>query len=292
MEKTECLIRFNNRSYTLSVETLHHRFFRGSENRFHAHASYHYVLVSQGSCQVHIRGRQPAEAPLNSLVFINPLIAHNFIGDPATGVEHTCLIWRFLDEQGKIALFPLQQLLAPEQREWPDFGIIRLNDFDARNFLQKQRAAELAYNNREDFSASVKIFELFFLGLNLLNVKGGAPETEPDNEKRIVKLIEQAVERSLTHEDFSIGKLSRTIGLHPNYLNTVFKSATGITLSAYIIQRRIDFARMLLESTSYNLSEIAEMCGFRRLSYFSRVFRKHCGTNPSSYRNRRHGGKY
>ena len=74
MEKTECLIRFDDRSYTLSVETLHHRFFRGSENRFHAHASYHYVLVSQGSCLVHIRGRQPAEAPLNSLVFINPLI--------------------------------------------------------------------------------------------------------------------------------------------------------------------------------------------------------------------------
>ena len=49
MEKTECLIRFDDRSYTLSVETLHHRFFRGSENRFHAHASYHYVLVSQGS---------------------------------------------------------------------------------------------------------------------------------------------------------------------------------------------------------------------------------------------------
>ena len=291
MNQPECLIKFDGQNYSLEIETLHHRFFHGGKNHYHAHPSYHYVLVSQGGCMVYVKGYKPVHAPKNSLIFLNPLIAHNFVGDAVTGVEHTCLIWQFHDENGKPAFFPLQKLINPDAESHPDFYIVSLNDFDAQNFREKQRAAEAAYDSQEPFNTSVRTFELFFLGLNLLPIIR-EESGKVDNTRRLITLIERSVEQRLMDAEFNVNALAKSIGLHPNYLNTVFKSATGITLSAYIIQRRIDFARMLLESTSYNLSEIAEMCGFRRLNYFSRVFRKHCGTNPSSYRNRRHGGKY
>lgn len=290
LNEPECLINFDGRKYSLEVETLHHRFFYGGKEHYHAHPSYHYILVSEGGCTVLFKGHRPLDAPKNSLIFINPLIAHNFIGDATTGVEHTCLIWQFHDENGKPAFFPLQQLLNPEASSHPDFHIIPLSDFDAQNFREKQQAAETAYNSQEKFLTSVRTFELFFLGLNLLPVDRGNME-KVGNTRRIVTLIERTVEQRFMDGEFNVKRLSKIIGLHPNYLNAVYKANTGMTLCAYLTHKRIEAARYMLESSSYNLSEIASMCGFSQLSYFTRIFKKLCGKLPSVYRNEKRSKK-
>lgn len=289
MPEPECLVRFDGRVYTLTVETLHHRFFHGGGDRLHVHPSYHFILVSRGSCMMHVKGHLPVRADRNTLIFLNPLIAHDFAGDVRDGAEHVCLIWQFHDENGKPAIFPLQKLLRPELEHHPDYLLVPLNEFDARNFLQKQQAAELAFHNREAGTASFRLFELFFLGLNLLPA-GEARREVLDNAGRIVSQVEFLVDQHFASREFGILELAQSLGLHPNYLNTVFKSVRGLTLGARITQKRLELARMMLESTAYNLTEIAGMCGFADLSYFSRLFRKHCGEPPGSYRNRKRSG--
>jgi len=289
MPEPECLVRFDGRVYTLTVETLHHRFFYGGGDRLHVHPSYHFILVSRGSCMMHVKGHVSVRADRNTLIFLNPLIAHDFTGDERDGAEHVCLIWRFHDENGTPAIFPLQKLLEPELEHYADFTLVPLNEFDAGNFLQKQQAAELAFRNREAGTASFRLFELFFLGLNLL--PAGKARKEPlDNAGRIVAQIERCVEQNFMRREFGIPELAQSVGLHPNYLNAVFRSVRGLTLGGYITQKRLQLARMMLESTAYNLSEIALMCGFADLSYFSRLFRKHCGEPPGSFRNRKRSG--
>lgn len=65
-----------------------------------------------------------------------------------------------------------------------------------------------------------------------------------------------------------------------------FKQYNGITPMHYILTLRITNAQNLLETTSYNITEIAEIVGYSNPLYFSRLFKKQMGISPSEYRNK------
>ena len=52
----------------------------------------------------------------------------------------------------------------------------------------------------------------------------------------------------------------------------------------YLLERRMANAQMLLETTSYNITEISALVGYDNPLYFSRVFKKQKGISPSEYR--------
>lgn len=64
-----------------------------------------------------------------------------------------------------------------------------------------------------------------------------------------------------------------------------FKEYTTVTPAQYILSLRISNARTLLETTSYNISEISDIIGYENPLYFSRIFKKQCGMSPSEFRN-------
>lgn len=64
-----------------------------------------------------------------------------------------------------------------------------------------------------------------------------------------------------------------------------FKAYTGATPAQYILSLRISNARTLLETTSYNISEISNIIGYDNPLYFSRLFKKQCGMSPTEFRN-------
>lgn len=281
-----CLIRFNSKDYVMEVDELHHRYFIGEGDFYHIQASYHFILVSKGSCVMLIKGMPPLNVPENSLIFINPLVPHTFIGDQETGVEHTCLIWKFRESDGSNMLFHLQKLIVKEcmEEEMNDFVVKQLSSFEANNFLQKQRRAEIAWHSNNRFISSMEAFNLLFYGIELLfsNMIDAADTIDPG--KRIIVRIKQLVERRLANAQLGVSHIARSVGLNPSYLNTIFKASTGMPISNYIIQRRIALAKLLLENSNYNISEIADMCGFNQLSYFSRTFKKACAMSPNQYR--------
>ncbi len=63
-----------------------------------------------------------------------------------------------------------------------------------------------------------------------------------------------------------------------------FKQYNGITPMQYILSIRIASARNLLETTNYNVTEIAEIVGYDNPLYFSRLFKKQTGLSPTEYR--------
>lgn len=63
-----------------------------------------------------------------------------------------------------------------------------------------------------------------------------------------------------------------------------FKQYHGITPMKYILNVRISNAQHLLETTSYNVNEIADIVGYENPLYFSRLFKKQVGVSPSEYR--------
>ena len=63
-----------------------------------------------------------------------------------------------------------------------------------------------------------------------------------------------------------------------------FKEYTGTTPTQYLLSLRISNAQSLLESTSCNVTEIAEIVGYNNPLYFSRLFKKQNGVSPSLFR--------
>lgn len=95
----------------------------------------------------------------------------------------------------------------------------------------------------------------------------------------IIEYIHNNLTENITN--IQIGKI---FGYHPNYISSVIKQSTGMPLHKYLIRARLMKAVELLENSHYSVGEIASMCGFCDIGYFSAYFKKTFGTSPSEYR--------
>lgn len=81
----------------------------------------------------------------------------------------------------------------------------------------------------------------------------------------------------------TVAILAEYIGLHPSYLSKLFKKETGISISMYIQQRKIETAQNMLKYSDYSLAQIASILAFPTQSYFIEVFKKRVGITPKKY---------
>ncbi|MBO5270277.1 MAG: helix-turn-helix transcriptional regulator [Clostridia bacterium] len=64
----------------------------------------------------------------------------------------------------------------------------------------------------------------------------------------------------------------------------IFKAHFQVTPAFYIVSKKIECAKELLELEYLSTSEIAELSGFSDVYYFSKAFKQKTGTTPSAYR--------
>lgn len=97
---------------------------------------------------------------------------------------------------------------------------------------------------------------------------------------RCLTFIEKNLNRPL-----SLLETAEQSGLSGSYFSNWFKEKTGENFSDYLIRKRIEKARMLLESRpELRIYEIAPLCGIPNEKYFSRLFKIHTGYSPREYR--------
>ncbi|MCU6793047.1 response regulator [Paenibacillus sp. WQ 127069] len=82
-------------------------------------------------------------------------------------------------------------------------------------------------------------------------------------------------------EEINLEDLSKQLYLSRNYLNRIFKKAIGETFTNYLIRTRMEKAKALLIERKYMIYEIAERVGYKNVAYFSSLFKKYYGMNPS-----------
>ena len=86
------------------------------------------------------------------------------------------------------------------------------------------------------------------------------------------------------HNSINIEEYAHLHGMSVSWFIRNFKEYTGSTPAQYILSLRISNAQSLLESTTYNITEIANIVGYDNPLYFSRLFKKQCGISPSEFR--------
>ncbi|MDR6882604.1 AraC family transcriptional regulator [Bacillus sp. 3255] len=104
------------------------------------------------------------------------------------------------------------------------------------------------------------------------------------------------VHRALLHihhhfrETISLEEAAKHAGLAPNYFSQLFRQTTGIPFQTYLQDLRLKFAKSLLISSDYPVTEICYASGFHTLTHFERVFKQRFGETPRTVQKARKQG--
>lgn len=88
------------------------------------------------------------------------------------------------------------------------------------------------------------------------------------------------------HSKLTVESIAENIGLSAGYLSRMFHKETGVTVSGYVVEKRIEAAQNLLKYSDYKSVDIANYLCFGSHSHFISVFRKYTGMTPKQYRNK------
>lgn len=107
-----------------------------------------------------------------------------------------------------------------------------------------------------------------------------------DSSHMISEQVIRVIEYFSNHlnDPISLEDVSSVAGLSPNGLIRRFRVETGYSPMQYFSHLRLVKARDALVHTTLRISDIAEMCGFDNIYYFSSAFKKKYGLPPSEVR--------
>ncbi|MBS1654322.1 MAG: helix-turn-helix transcriptional regulator [Bacteroidetes bacterium] len=225
---------------------------------FHTHSTFNITLVLEQVFSTRLLD-QYWRAPAGSIVITNPGEVH------ATGCDH--------NTGNSFFTF----YVSPEV-------VKELNNNDAAYFQRKviddpflfQQLYKVVQNlNNDTFNTGNALIRT----LSRL-VKKYAVTTDEVSKKN--KLFRHFLEEE-NIEKFSLETTAQKFGLDKYKFLRLFKSETGLTPNNYIILKRIEKSKLLLEQQD-DLLSIAVQSGFYDAAHFCKHFKKITGVTPVGYR--------
>ena len=115
---------------------------------------------------------------------------------------------------------------------------------------------------------------------------GDTPEPPRPERRRDEERMKLAMRYMRAHynENFSLEELARQALTNRSELCRCFRRMLGIAPKEFLMQYRIQQARILLENPAYRIADIAEFTGFSSPSHFGSCFKEKTGLSPSAYR--------
>jgi AraC family transcriptional regulator, transcriptional activator of the genes for pyochelin and ferripyochelin receptors len=156
----------------------------------------------------------------------------------------------------------------------PDMGII------IRHILRCQYQGDL-----KKIYMQAKVMELLLLSLDQL---GAGKSVAPGTSLRPydIEKIREAGDYLLKNMDnpCTLIELSHKVGINDFKLKKGFKQVYGTTVYEFLLQARMEKAKLLLLETDTPIHEIAFVTGYKNLSSFITAFKKKMGYSPGSFK--------
>ncbi|MBQ7495778.1 MAG: helix-turn-helix domain-containing protein [Bacteroidaceae bacterium] len=108
------------------------------------------------------------------------------------------------------------------------------------------------------------------------------PEVQ-GNDEALMERIVQSVNQHLDDSEFAVEQLCSEVGISRAHLHRKMKEMTGMPVTEFIRNIRLEQAARLLRERKLNITQVAYSVGFSNLGYFSTVFRKHFGVSPRDF---------
>lgn len=81
----------------------------------------------------------------------------------------------------------------------------------------------------------------------------------------------------------SVVELANMAGMSPSKLQRCFRLVMGASITEFTLAERMEWAKRLLASRRYTVSEVGYTVGYANLSHFSEIFRRHYQMNPKQF---------
>ncbi len=113
----------------------------------------------------------------------------------------------------------------------------------------------------------------------LVATEVGRPPSQAARQRALFEQARTYIDANLEQVIYR-DELARFLGIGGRQLNRIFRAEGERSVTAYLLERRLERARMLL-AKGLPVKEVAFTCGFRTPSYFSRFFKQYTGRAPS-----------
>ena len=245
----------------------------------HTHPFTELFYVVDGKGEFNIQGQRfPVKA--NDFVIINPQVEHTELSSPDEPLEYIVLGIRGLSFSN---LTPVSEgghpfsffNLRDEQKD-----ILRFLNAMVQEATSQQMSYELVCHNLLEILL-IKILRHQHFDLEV----GKQSKATKD-----ISFIKHYLE-TYYHESIQLEDLASMTHLSRFYISHSFKKEIGMSPMEYLIDIRIKESKILLRTTNYSISQVADIVGFTTPTYFSKQFRKSTGISPTDYREQFQGVK-
>lgn len=223
-----------------------------------------------------------------AVLFASPKIPYNYTHLCNNQSGHFCVFTKDFLPTSKIGV-DLDNLpvFSPQSDFIYQISTEQFHQFEAV-FLKMHDEIKSDYHYKYDLLRNY-VMELIHFGQKLKPVL--PLENNKTAASRTTTLFIELLERQFPIENSSQLLQLRTpadyasiLGVHVNHLNRVLKETTGKTTGEIIGSRIYQEARLLLQQTQWNVSEIAFILGFEEVAHFSNFFKKYGKQSPQHFR--------
>lgn len=98
--------------------------------------------------------------------------------------------------------------------------------------------------------------------------------------------LRQAIDYIQNHldRDLSLAEIAGVVNISPTYFASLFKRAMDIAPHQYVIQQRVERAKLMLSRTDLAIADIALQVGFSSQSHLTQHFKRFTGMTPKQVR--------
>ena len=89
---------------------------------------------------------------------------------------------------------------------------------------------------------------------------------------------------NVSDAELNLKEVSNLCNVSTSYFRRLFKEYANVSPKEYVINNKIEKAKLYIEYENFTVSEIAERLNFTDSAYFSKQFKRKVGMSPSEYK--------
>jgi len=258
------------------------------ELKKHSHDFFEITFITKGN-GYHVINNNHHTIKQGNLFLITPKSEHNLLpANPSEAFEWiNVLFFPSVISTSLIDMVDttdiLKVLISSESLH---YNTKELSDIELQNDTQEFQ--HIFEEMQQEFQARKAGYQNLLKGyLEILLVKiFRAYFYDPTSDTEISQKVLNYLREKSFQNDLNLEELAKRTFYSPQYFRKLFKSKTGIPLSTFIRQKRLDYAKQLLENTDLSISGVMEKAGFNDTKSFYAAFKSAYGVTPANMRNR------
>lgn len=227
----------------------------------------HLFLIIRTPALFYINGEE-LHLPSSSMIFISKNTPHSFYADGIQFVND----WVAVDFDERENCFACNGICFNTFFHSSDIKL-------CSKIIQYMQSENISQNPTK-YSTLQNLFNV------ILNKLRNNSAQYLSNEKYYneLKALREAV-YSNPSEKYTVSELSNSVHLSSSYFQRLYKLYFGVSPISDVINSRIEYAKQLLISTDYSISQISEMLKYSSDMQFIKQFKLIVKTTPNKYRN-------